>query len=67
MTRCVTVLLLASILAAPAAAETPSSMTADDDPAINVGWLVVKRHPWMVARGILPDPSEGGANTGGAK
>ena len=32
---------------------------ADDDPAVKAGRLVVTMHPWMVERGILPDPLEG--------
>jgi len=31
---------------------------ADDDPAVKAGRLVVTMHPWMVQRGILPDPLE---------
>ena len=34
---------------------------ADDDPAVKAGRLVVTMHPWMVERGILPDPLEGAA------
>lgn len=32
---------------------------AGDDPAVKAGRLVVTMHPWMVQRGILPDPLEG--------
>jgi uncharacterized protein YciI len=32
---------------------------ADDDPAVKAGRLMVTMHPWMVQRGILPDPLEG--------
>jgi uncharacterized protein YciI len=32
---------------------------ANDDPAVQAGRLVVTMHPWMVQRGILPDPLEG--------
>lgn len=34
---------------------------ADNDPAVAAGRLVVKMHPWMIQRGILPDPLEGDA------
>jgi uncharacterized protein YciI len=40
---------------------------ADDDPAVKAGRLVVKMHPWMVERGILPDPLEAAAQGPGAK
>jgi len=32
---------------------------ADDDPAVKAGRLKVTMHPWLVQRGILPDPLEG--------
>ena len=31
---------------------------ADDDPAVRAGRLQVKLHPWLIERGILPDPLE---------
>lgn len=34
---------------------------AGDDPAVAAGRLVVTMHPWMIERGILPDPLEGAA------
>jgi uncharacterized protein YciI len=34
---------------------------ADDDPAVKAGRLKVTMHPWLIQRGILPDPLEGGA------
>jgi uncharacterized protein YciI len=40
---------------------------ANDDPAVKAGRLVVTMHPWMIQRGILPDPLEGGANAPGVK
>ena len=40
---------------------------ANDDPAVKSGRLVVTMHPWMIQRGILPDPLEGGANAPEAK
>ena len=115
MIRCAAVLLLASLLAAPAtAADSPertkiqdghmahlgamwkagklvlagpiaedgdwrgvliyrtttledAQRLADDDPAVKAGRLVVKMRPWMVKRGILPDPLEGGAKAPEAK
>jgi uncharacterized protein YciI len=33
---------------------------AGDDPAVAAGRLVVTMHPWMIERGILPDPLEAG-------
>lgn len=33
---------------------------ADDDPAVKAGRLKVTMHPWLIQRGILPDPLEGG-------
>jgi uncharacterized protein YciI len=33
---------------------------ADDDPAVRAGRLQVTMHPWLVERGILPDPLESG-------
>jgi uncharacterized protein YciI len=33
---------------------------ADDDPAVKAGRLRVTMHPWLIQRGILPDPLEGG-------
>jgi uncharacterized protein YciI len=40
---------------------------ASDDPAVKAGRLVVTMHPWMVQRGILPDPLEGPAPPAGSK
>lgn len=40
---------------------------AGDDPAVAAGRLVVTMHPWMVERGILPDPLEGAARAEDAK
>jgi uncharacterized protein YciI len=40
---------------------------ANDDPAVHVGRMVVTMHPWLVQRGILPDPMEGGAPPAGSK
>jgi len=40
---------------------------ANDDPAVKSGRLVVTMHPWMVQRGILPDPLEVPANSPGPK
>jgi uncharacterized protein YciI len=34
---------------------------AGDDPAVKAGRFVVTMHPWMVQRGILPDPLNEGA------
>jgi uncharacterized protein YciI len=35
---------------------------ANDDPAVKTGRLRVAMHPWLVQRGILPDPLERPAN-----
>ena len=40
---------------------------ANDDPAVKAGRLVVTMHPWMVQRGILPDPLEAPAAAKEAK
>jgi uncharacterized protein YciI len=40
---------------------------ASDDPAVAAGRLVVTMHPWMIERGILPDPLEGAAPAAGPK
>jgi len=40
---------------------------AEDDPAVKAGRFVVKMHPWMVERGILPDPLDAEAKAAGAK
>jgi len=34
---------------------------ANEDPAVKAGRLAVRMHPWLVQRGILPDPLEGKA------
>ena len=31
---------------------------ANDDPAVKAGRFMVTMHPWMIQRGILPDPLE---------
>jgi uncharacterized protein YciI len=36
-----------------------AQQAANADPAVQAGRLVVTMHPWMVERGILPDPLEG--------
>ena len=36
---------------------------ASDDPAVKASRLVVTMHPWMVERGVLPDPLENGPPT----
>ena len=36
-----------------------AQLLANDDPAVKSGRLVVKMHPWMIERNILPDPLEG--------
>jgi uncharacterized protein YciI len=38
-----------------------AQQAASADPAVQAGRLVVTMHPWMVERGILPDPLEGDA------
>jgi uncharacterized protein YciI len=40
---------------------------ANDDPAVAAGRLVVTMRPWMIQRGILPDPLEGGAKPAESK
>ena len=40
---------------------------ASDDPAVKAGRFVVTMHPWMVQRGILPDPLEGAPPAAGPK
>ena len=40
---------------------------ASDDPAVKAGRLVVTMHPWMIERGILPDPLEGAPLADGPK
>jgi uncharacterized protein YciI len=36
-----------------------AQQAANADPAVQAGRMVVTMHPWMVQRGILPDPLEG--------
>jgi uncharacterized protein YciI len=40
---------------------------ANDDPAVKAGRLMVTMHPWMVQKGILPDPLEGEPAAAGKK
>jgi uncharacterized protein len=40
---------------------------AGDDPAVAAGRLVVTMHPWMIERGILPDPLEAAAPSAAPK
>lgn len=37
------------------------------DPAVKAGRLVVTMHPWLVQRGVLPDPLEGEPPAAGPK